>query len=308
MTNETIYYVRIDTTDGFDTTLGTTIFNMTLDTTTPIFTGTFPSNGSFYRLSQNDTSTCTDSNIFEVNTTIYNRDGVTQRMSLNYLNLTPSSGGSKQINLTIDTSLGDNEYNATRWCGDTKNKELPIDYVSKLYSDGVSTFTDTRTGMQINVTDGILFEGVFLKVGEKDITFIKTTTITDFLNEEGKVDAYYINQEYTLPSLANLKLGVDSDVAYSTLVFAQQIKANAPIIQALDGLGTHLIIGSGKDKLSYDTSDLLSTFDTSLVQIGSTYYVTQEPKTGGKIDLKEGTVVTIGETPKIETKEEKVAK
>ena len=308
MTNETTYFVRIDTTDGYDTTLGTVIFNLTLDTTTPIWAESFISNSSFYRTSSNITYTCTDSNLFEVNTTVYNRAGTTQQRSIGYLNLTPSSGGSKTINLTIDTTLGDGEYNATRWCGDTKNKELKIDYVTKSYSDGVSVFTDTRSGLQINITDGVLFKNVFLKIGEKDLTFAKTTTITDYLNKQGEVDSYFINAKYTLPKLADLQLGIDSEITYNSIVFANQIKANAPITQVSDGLGTHLIIGSGKNRLSYDTSDLMSTFDTTLVQIGSNYYVTQSPKTAVKTKLAEGSVITIGKDSSIVTSAEKVAK
>mgnify|MGYP001612236619 FL=1 len=308
MTNDAVYFIRIDTTDGFETTIGTTVFNLTLDTSIPVWLESFIPNSSFYRTSQNITYTCSDTNLFEVNTTIYSRNGITQRRSIGYLNLTPSSGGSKTINLTLDTSLPDGEYNTTRWCGDTKNRELPIEYVSKSYLDGTTVFTDTRSGLQVNITDGVLFEDVFLKVGESDSTFTKTTTLTDFLNKDGYVDSYYMNSEYTVPSLSNLKLSIDSKIDYSTLTFAQKIKSNSPIMEVNDGLTTHLIIGTGKNRLSYDSTDLMTFFDSTVVSIGEITYIKHEIKTDNKLKIEEGTTITIGKEPKIETLLEKEAK
>src|SRR3990167_4293399 len=292
MVAEGIYYFNLTASDGTDKS-ATTYWNITLDTTLPIWGQSFLSNGTFFKTSQNLTYSCSDTNLFEVNTSISRQSTGLQVSSINYTNLTAI--GIKSINLTIDTTYGDGLYNGSRWCCDSKNKDRDISYVTQKYENSVEIYTDTNSGLQLNITDGIFYKNIFTKLNEGDIDFQKATSFEDKINKENKVDAYLTSTSYTLPSKSALQLKIDSEINYADIIFTKQIKANAPISVVNDNLGTHLLIGTGKNRISYDTEDLVHDgFITASKLIGNIYYITIETSPSEKTKFKEGTVITLG--------------
>ena len=157
MTNDTIYFINVSVFDGVSVTPATIITNITLDTVTPVWQESFVTNGSFYRISTNLTYNCTDKNLFESNTS-FARTGGAIINTINFTNLT-SQGGSYKINLSIDISAGDGVYNASRWCGDTKNRKKKMGEaqgwnVAKTDDNRSIQFNNSQTGLQCNISYG----------------------------------------------------------------------------------------------------------------------------------------------------------
>ena len=247
ITNESIYFARCDTTDGFDTTIGSSVFNLTMDTQIPIWQQSFVTNGSFYKTSTNITYNCTDSNIFEVNTSTYAYSTGVLLSSSNFTNLT--SLGSRTLNLSIDTSVGDLQLNLTRWCGDTKNKKRPMTEwgVSKSSNNRSLQFNHSGIGLQCNITYGTT------NPAEKKLLPLNA-------NVSLKMSVAYTNNDY-------YKIIYDVVAPNTGFISATEFICNQKIVQVYDNLAGHLLIGSGKEKLSYDAQDLIDagfTVDTKI--------------------------------------------
>lgn len=258
MTNETTYFIRIDTFDNFDTTIGTTIFNTTIDTGNIIWQQDFIANGSFYKTSTNITYNCTDINIFEVNTSFARTTGAIL-LNQSFINLTPSAGGSKAVNLTIDTSFGDGNYNGSRWCGDTKNKNKEMPNSVKVGKDKTDktknkfntfVFNDTDSGLQINIS---------ILVNKTQLEHPKD-------NQNLEVNFSLINNDYF-----KLTIAYDTTIINQTTIV--NFTSNNPIIQINDDLSSHLLFGTGKNKLSYDSEDAKNNYTITTIQGTESYII-----------------------------------
>lgn len=276
MTTEGKYFLNATCTSN-GVTAYSTIFNITLDVSTPTCTN-IPTNNTFYNKDFNISTTCTDNlQLFEINSSIRNVAGNVIYNSTNITNLTTSS---YIFNTSIKvTELGDAQYNFTQWVGDTKNKDLPIDYVKTGFNNISQQFNDTTSGLQMNLTYGLwLPNNVFLTINENDLIFNKKSSITNVM-KDNVVEHFKTEYNVTLPSLSVLQL-INSLLTYTNINFSIQIKTNAPIIEVNDGLANHLLIGSGKNRLSFDAQDLIEQgfSNTKFYNVGGALYLVIPPK------------------------------
>ena len=179
--------------------------------------------------------------------------------------------------LLINTSWGEGSKNISYWCGDTKNKDLPIDYVLAGFDGIRQQFNDTKTGIQINLTLGIwLPNDAFFTIPE-GILSKKSTIIPK--TKSGIVEHYKTEYNLTLPNLATLQL-ISSALNYLNINFTIQIKANTEMLIINSTLSNHILIGTGKNKLSFDAEDLKETGFTKAYfrRSGGAMYLIMPPK------------------------------
>lgn len=249
MTNESVYFARVDVTDGFETALGSSVFNVTLDVSVPSCTG-IPTNGTYYKNTTNISATCTDNiQLFEINSTIRALGmDATIYNSTNISNLTSTSF---IFNTTINVEhLGNAEFNFTQWVGDTKNraKKMPSSVkASKEKSDktkskeNVFIFNESSIGLQINLT-----------------VLINKTKL------EHPKDSQNLNISFELIDGDYFKLTIAYDTSEENQTTIVNFTSNMPIIPVSDQFSTHLLFGNGKDRLSYDSDDAQADFITIL--------------------------------------------
>ena len=289
MTNESVYFARCDTTDGFETTASSLVFNTTLDTTTPTLSSCNAVNGTAYRLNTTVRCTCEDSNVFEVNVTATSLTTNLLTFSNSSINLTPTYT-SYTTAIAVNTTWGEGNYNISFWCGDTKNKKLPIEHIKAGSNNIYQQFNDTLTGTQINITFGILLPNdAFLTLQDNEPYFLKGSKLENNLHNN-KIEHYKTLYNATLPPLSWLKI-IHPLLDFINLRFALQIKTNRQIIEVYDNLEAHLLIGSGKQRISFDAQDLRDMgYTTQFKDIGSAKYIIINPR----VDLYvEGTILQL---------------
>ncbi len=253
MTDEGTYFLNRTCTDGTET-LYFSIINLTLDISTPTLLGV-PANGTFYRENTLVTVTATDNiQLFETNATVYNMGTSVIRNSTNTTNI---SATTFLQNITILTAWGDSLFNATWWAGDTKNKKRPMPQ----YKVGVSLdnrtlqFNNTNTGLECNITYGTT------NPAQKKFLPVQA-------NVSLKMSVTYVDDDY-------YKIVYDVVAPNTGFISATKFQCNQQIIQIDDNLAGHLLIGTGKDRLSYDAQDLVDsgfTVETKIDDFDNTFF------------------------------------
>lgn len=268
MTSEVKHYLNVTCTSN-SVTAYSTIFNITLDVSTPSCTN-FPANNTFYRVDTNISTTCTDNlQLFEINSSIRNFAGTVIYNSTNITNLT---GTSYIFNTSIKvTELGDAQYNLSQWAGDTKNKKRAMDnwFVGKTDNNRTLQFNYTPSGLQCNISYGTTnpSEKKFLPVSA---------------NVSLKMNIDYIDNNY-------YKIVYDVVAPNTGFISATEFICNQKITQVNDGIAGHLLLGTGKEKLSYDAQDLVDSGFNVTTKISDDNTFMQVIKKSG---IVEGAVVS----------------
>ena len=247
------------------------IFNISLDVTTSTMEG-FPPNGTFYKNSTNISLTLTDNlQLFEGNTSLLSLSGTL----LNTTNKTNISSTSYILNLSLNVSeTSDGQYNLTAWVTDTKNKKRPMTH----YKVGTSSdnrtlqFNNSNTGLQCNISYGTTnpAEKKFLPIAA---------------NVSLKMNVSYVDDDY-------YKIAYNVVAPNTGFISATKFLCNQQIIEVNDNLAGHLLIGTGKDRLSYDAQDLINsgfTIETKLDEDDNKFFQTIK-----KSGIVEGAVVSYG--------------
>ena len=262
MTADGKYFVNVTCSSG-GAFAYSTIFNITLDVSTPSCSG-IPLNGTFYNRFFNVSSTCTDNiQLFEVNGTI--RTLGQNTAILNTSNRTNITTAGYIFNMTINVShLGDGLFNYTQYAGDTKNdnKKMPStvtvvkDKLDKTKTNNnIFVFMDSATGLQINIT-----------------VLINKTKL------EQPKDSQNLEINFTLIDGDYFKLTVAYDSSEDNQSTIFNFTSNQNIIEVNDGFSTHLLLGNGKDKLSYDSNDATADFTPSLRKESNSAIIEFTPK------------------------------
>lgn len=263
MTNESVYFARVDTTDGFDTTQGTLVWNGTLDTSIPVLTNCNIANGTRTRLNRTVTCTCDDANLFEFNVTSYLVTNNSIFFSNTTLNLTPTYTSYTSA-IFVNTTWGEGNYNISFWCGDTKNraKKMPVSVkMGKEKSDknrnkfNVYQINDSSNGLQINMT-----------------VLINKTKL------EHPKDSQNLEVNFTLVDDDFFKMTIAYDTSENNQTTFINFTSNQKIIHVFDEHFTHLLFGSGKERISYDSDDASSNFNFAIKMDANSAFVSIIPK------------------------------
>ena len=270
MTADGTYFLNVSCFDGFNYSRNNTAWNISLDTSTPTYSTGLPANGTAYNIDRNITVTCDDSNIFELNTSVYNVSNGRLLFSNTTTNLTPTFT-SYSSNFTINISWTDGSLNVTTWCGDTKNRKRPMDEwkVAKSIDNRSLQFNHSSTNLQCNITYGTT------NPSENKLLPLAS-------NVSLKMSIAYTNNDF-------YKINYDVVAPNTGFISATEFKCNQKIIQVYDNLAGHLLLGTGKERLSYDAQDLIDSGFTVGTKISTDNTFIQIIKKSG---IVEGAVVS----------------